>query len=128
MRRRVLLTLVAAMLWLLGVEVAPNLHLALHDSLAAHTHEGDATIFAHDGHTHRVAKHRSPRDLALDLEHGAHSLAHHHLALHPAPPPVLAPLPVDVEPTIVEQAAIVEPRSRALVRAIARGPPDLAIG
>ena len=128
MRRRVLLTLVVAMVWLLGVEVAPNLHLALHDVLAAHVHEGDATIFEHDGHTHRIAKHRSAHDLALELEHGAHALSHHHVALHPAPVPVLAPLPVNVAPTIVEHAAIIEPRSRALVRAIARGPPDLTLG
>ncbi|MEO8840466.1 MAG: hypothetical protein ABI591_00960 [Kofleriaceae bacterium] len=124
MSRRVVLALVGAVLWLGGVEVMPNLHLALHDSLAPHVHQGDTTIYE-GGHEHRVVRGRNARqhDLALRLEHGAHSLAHHGLAMQPAPPPVLAPLPVDRHATVVPQVAIIEPRSHRLVVAVARGPP-----
>jgi hypothetical protein len=128
------LALIAAVLWLVGVELVPNLHLALHDSLAAHSHEGDTTVFSPhrhaDGSEHRVvmrAGHRvhtrSAHDLALQLEHGAHSLAHHAAALQPAPAPVLAPLPIDRRPTEAAQIAIIEPSSRVVPRATARGPP-----
>ncbi len=125
MKRRVLLAFVGAALWFGGVEVVPNLHLALHDSLAAHVHEGDRMVFE-GTHEHRVVRTRDARrhDLALRLEHGAHSLAHHGLAMQPASPPVLAPLPVDLRPTLLPQVAIIEPRSRALVIAVARGPPQ----
>jgi hypothetical protein len=124
MSRRVLPALVGAALWLGGVEVMPNLHLALHASLAAHVHEGDTTLFE-GGHQHRIVRGRNARqhDLALRLEHGAHSLAHHGLAMQPAPPPVLVPVPVDLQFTVVPQVAIIEPRSHSLVVAVARGPP-----
>jgi len=125
MNRRVLLALLGAILWLGGVEVVPNLHLALHDQLGAHVHEGDRTIFAHEGHVHRAPKRpRSNHDLALRLEHGAHSLAHHSVALHTAPPVVLAALPVNVKPTIVADITIAEPDSRSLAHPVARGPPQ----
>ena len=124
MKRRALLAFVGAVLWLGGVEVVPNLHLALHDSLAAHVHEGDRTIFE-GTHEHRVVRTRDARrhDLALRLEHGAHSLAHHGLAMQPAPVPVLAPLPVDRRPTFLQELAIVELHSRVVPRAKARDPP-----
>lgn len=128
------LALVAAMLWLAGVELVPNLHLALHDSLAAHAHEGDTTVFTPhvhaNGSEHRVvmrAGHRvrthSRHDLALELEHGAHSLAHHAAALQPAPAPILVPLPIDRRPVERAAIAIIEPSSRGVPRATARGPP-----
>jgi hypothetical protein len=132
-----MLALVAAVLWLAGVELVPNLHLALHDSLAAHTHDGDTTVFAPhhhaDGSEHRVvmrAGHRvrthSRHDLALELEHGAHSLAHHAAALQPAPAPILVPLPIDRRPVEAAAIAIIEPSSRVVPHATARGPPALA--
>lgn len=129
-RRLHTLAYAALVLWLAGVELVPNIHLALHDALAEHTHEGDVTVFAH-GHVHRVVPaHRVPRDkraaerdLALRLEHGAHSLAHHAAALQPSPPPLLVPLPIDRRPLILAEVAIVEPRSRSIPRANARGPP-----
>jgi len=128
------LALVAAVLWLAGVELVPNLHLALHASLAAHTHDGDTTVFAPhhhaDGSEHRVvmrAGHRvharGTHDLALELEHGAHSLAHHAAALQPAPAPLLVPLPIDRRPLLAAAIAIIEPSSRVVPRAMARGPP-----
>lgn len=126
--------LCAVVLWLVGVELVPNLHLALHDSLAAHAHEGDTTVFTPhrhaDGSEHRVVmraghrvRTRSAHDLALQLEHGAHSLAHHAAALQPAPAPVLIPLPADRRATVAAEIAIVEPSSRVVPRATARGPP-----
>src|SRR3569832_1730716 len=80
--RRTALALVAAVLWLAGVALVPTLPLALHASLAAHTHDGDTTVFTPhhhaDGSEHRVvmrAGHRvharAAHDLALELEHGA---------------------------------------------------------
>jgi len=128
------LALVAAVLWLAGVELVPNLHLALHDSLAAHTHEGATTVFAPhrhaDGSDHRVVlraghrvRTRPSHDLALQLEHGAGSVAHHAAALQPAPAPILAPLPVDRRATTAPEIAIIEPSSRVVPRAMARGPP-----
>jgi hypothetical protein len=124
MSRRVVLALLGAILWLGGVEVVPNLHLALHDQLAAHIHEGDSTIFAHEGHVHRAPKRpRSTHDLALRLEHGAHSLAHHSTALHVPSAPVLAAVPIDVRPIVVADLAVVAPDSRSLSRPSARGPP-----
>jgi hypothetical protein len=129
------IALVAALLWVTGVELVPNLHLALHASLAAHTHEGDTTVFTPhhhaDGSEHRVvmrAGHRvharSAHDLALELEHGAHALAHHAMALQPAPAPILVPLPIDRRPTLTPEIAIIEPSSRVVPRAMARGPPS----
>src|SRR6185312_2389224 len=127
------IALCAAVLWLVGVELVPNLHLALHDSLAAHAHEGDTTVFTPhrhaDGSEHRVvmrAGHRvharTAHDLALQLEHGAHSLAHHAAALQPAPAPILVALPIDRRPTVAAQIAIIVPSSRVVPRAMARGP------
>jgi hypothetical protein len=129
-----MLALCAAVFWLAGVELVPNLHLALHDSLAAHAHEGDTTVFTPhrhaDGSEHRVvmrAGHRvhtrSAHDLALQLEHGAHSLAHHAVAFQSAPAPILAPLPIDQRPTVAAEIAIIAPSSRDVPRATARGPP-----
>jgi hypothetical protein len=131
------LALVAALLWLVGVELVPNLHLALHDSLAAHAHEGDTTVFSPhrhaDGSEHRVvmrAGHRvrahNAHDLAVQLEHGAHALAHHAAALQPTPAPILAPLPIDQRPTVAAEIAIIVPSSRDVPRATARGPPRAA--
>ena len=132
--RRTALALVAAVLWLAGVELVPNLHLALPASLAAHTHDGDTTVFTPhhhaDGSEHRVvmrAGHRvharTAHALALELEHGAHSLAHHAAALQPAPAPLLVPLPIDRRPLLAAAIAIIEPSSRVVPRATARGPP-----
>jgi hypothetical protein len=127
------LALAALVLWLAGVELVPNVHLALHDALAEHVHEGDVMVFAH-GHVHRaISTHRgaraprdkraADRDLALRLAHGAHSLAHHAAALQPAPVPILAPLPVDRRPLILAECTIVAPGARPLPHANARGPP-----
>ncbi|MEO8552370.1 MAG: hypothetical protein ABI678_20475, partial [Kofleriaceae bacterium] len=76
------------------------------------------------GHRKARDQRAAERDLALRLEHGAHSLAHHAAALQPAPIPVLAPLPVDRRPLVLAEVSIVEPHSRSIPRAMARGPPS----
>lgn len=107
-RRRVVAT-IACLLWLLGVEVLPNLHLASHDA-STHEHTPAGTIVtvtfgsaphAHDGsvHSHDAADHAAERrdELAIDdpvSTHVASGLAHRAIALHEPPPPLLAPLPV----------------------------------
>ncbi|HTR49130.1 MAG TPA: hypothetical protein VMJ10_00405 [Kofleriaceae bacterium] len=133
-RRRARLALVAACLWLFGFELVPDLHLALHDYLAPHTHDGDGISFVHrhaDGTVHRIspAKHRRAgdgADIAIELEHGAHSLAHHAAAVRPTLPSLVVPVPVDRRPVLVKAVAVDELVSIPSVRAVARGPPSHA--
>jgi hypothetical protein len=140
------IALAAIVLWIAGLEVFPNLHIALHDSLAPHTHKSDGdTVFsvsfedtAHvhpDGTIHRpTGSHRagpkhpvSPKsrtqDLALRLAHGAHAFAHHTAAVTPSAPPLHMPLPVDRRPTYVAAVATTTWISEPVARASARGPP-----
>ncbi len=117
--RRVLLALIGAVLWIGGVEVVPNLHLALHDRIAPHVHVGEATIFEH---THAPRK-RVGKSLAVQLAHGADGLAHHAAALHVAPFVHLVPLPIDRRPQLLPEIAIISPEARFTARANARGPP-----
>ncbi|MFN0252180.1 MAG: hypothetical protein ACKV2T_35215 [Kofleriaceae bacterium] len=95
--------------WLLAVEVLPNVHLHSHGD-HAHEHAADGTVITvsfessthrHDGVTHSHADaHEPARDtkkkardiLAIDHVpdlHAAAGLAHRALALHEPPPPVL---------------------------------------
>ncbi|MBK9035970.1 MAG: hypothetical protein IPL61_32770 [Myxococcales bacterium] len=112
-RRR--LALVAVLLWVVGIELGPDLHLALHRHLAAHVHEGDGPTTATIVHVHYDAPHRhgpngedvwdstegsepvpmgpvAARAVAGRAAHGRHSLAHRGLALAPPPPPVAIPI------------------------------------
>ena len=140
-RRRATFALTACVLWLLGVEVLPNLHLASHD--ADHTHEPDGTIVrvsftsthAHaDGTVHRDhgdpdhehGVRREVRDqLAIEVPggHAASGIAHHARALHQPPAPVVDPTPLQQPLIFVER----QPNARlALAHAAppsARGPP-----
>jgi hypothetical protein len=146
-RRRRAFATIACLLWLLGVEVLPNLHLASHDeSTHEHTPAGmivtvtfGAAAHAHDGSVHshdaadraaelaRHAEREQHRDqLAIDdpvSAHVASGLAHRALALHAPPPPLLAPLPV----VRLVTNAIAVPVGRASVAFVAtadaRGPP-----
>lgn len=145
-RRRAYAAL-CALVWLIGIEVLPNLHLASHE---ASTHEhttagmivtvtfGTAT-HAHDGSVHahdaadraaelaNAAARGQHRDrIAIDdpvSTHVASGLAHHATALHAPPLPPLAPLPAVQLVTNV----IVLPVGRACVAFVAtadaRGPP-----
>jgi hypothetical protein len=140
--RRRRLAVMACLVWLLGVEVLPDLHLATHAWLPAHQHDGDApnstelamtvhaettaaaaAAHAHDGvlHRHGAAQHRG-RDQD-DLEgserapapgHGQQSLAHHALALAAPAPAILHPLPVD---------HVVVPLDHAVAQLVAIAPP-----
>ena len=127
------------MLWLLGVEVLPDLHLAGHE--ADHTHEPDGTIVRTTFGTHAHADgvvhadhidHEIERDhhrrhgdqLAIDHPaHGAAGIAHRALALHQPATPLLAPLPIARAMLWLER----EPNERLTAadaaRPAARGPP-----
>ena len=131
----------AALLWLLGVEVLPNAHLAFHDD--DHTHEADGTIVAthhddHDDHddvdgdhhhaalAHDRAEPDEPHQLAIDTEtpgHAAAGLAHHALALHQPPPPDIAPLHVPCASARCEAAPDDQIHSIVAACSAARGPP-----
>jgi hypothetical protein len=139
-RRRVRLAVMACALWVLGFEALPDLHIALHDRLAPHRHDG-ATIVTvtfgepvhrhPDGSLHRATdeapRRRRPDDLhaqlATALAHGDHGLAHHGLAATPPPPPLLRPLPVRRLTTFAIAAQAIAPWSFSPGRAVARGPP-----
>ena len=142
-RRRATFAVAACVLWLLGVEVLPNVHLATHE--ADHTHQADGTIVRvsfggthshgggvihadHDDHDAGEPdrdRDREQRDqLAIDVPaHGAAGIAHRATALHQPPPPVVAPLPVTRAMLWIER----EPNARVdaahAARPLARGPP-----
>lgn len=92
--------------------------LPAHDDLEA----GDASVGS-DAAPRELS--RAEVALALRLEHGGHALAHHALALHPAPPPALVPLPFHRHLTEAPHTAILEPGSWSVPEAAARGPPTL---
>jgi hypothetical protein len=142
------LAVVATLLWLLGFEVLPNLHLAVHAELAPHDHGAAVTTNADGlrvtvtfgGHRHDDGSWHHHEDDARDVgttasgehdgataprapDHGTHSLAHRTLALHAPPPVVTAPLPVTRTLTWIEIARDDAPRSPAAPTAVARGPP-----
>lgn len=138
-RRR--FAVMACLVWLLGVELLPNLHLATHARLPAHDHGGDAppgdelvirvhrdttaaSLHAHDGalHAHGPRAPMTDRDGVAfegaapprDPGHGDHSLAHRALAHVAPPPPIVHPLPVDHH---------VVPVAHAVARLVAIAPP-----
>ena len=154
MRRR---GLALAVLWIVGFEVMPWAHIALHDHLAPHHHDANGADVIDDDHDHdaevdeHAAHHGDDLDAEVDehgvpvhvhdvgdvackvtnadakliaaLNHGAHSLAHHGIAVPVPAPVVTTPLPVDRRPITL---AIAEPRawvSAAIPEAAARGPP-----
>jgi len=73
-QRRRAFAICAAVLWLLGVEVLPNLHLAHHDH--HHTHTADGSIVAtHDDDADSDSDSDSDADVDVD-EHAAHHARH----------------------------------------------------
>lgn len=65
----------ALLLWIVGVEIGPGLHIALHGRLAPHVH-GVADAKRGSGHEHRHGRHH---------EHRADGVGHggaHHVASH----------------------------------------------
>jgi len=128
-RRRV--AVLACLVWLFGVELLPDLHLALHDRIGAHVHDGDAPITTSGGltvrvhrtttaHLHAGAEHQHPGRLdaaspvtvddqlddapAPPREHGRHSLAPRARARPPPAPLLPPPLPLDHRPLAVTHA------------------------
>lgn len=146
-RSRARLALAGCALWLVGVEVMPAVHEAMHDHLAPHHHAAESivtvsfedTTHRHpDGTIHYVAHGDRPaaqpaRDRAThdrrvrgdDPGHAA-GLAHHAAALAPVPPPITTPLPVDRRPSWVVVAQSLELVTRDPLAATARGPPTAA--
>ncbi len=146
-RRRVALSL--AILWIVGFELLPWAHIALHDHLAHHHHdENGADVLDEqrdDDHDSAVDEHGVPVALDHDddddhapltdgeqrlldaLAHGAHSFAHHGIAV-PVPAPVMtAPLPVDRRPITIEEAPRPAWVSAPVPEASARGPPAFLV-
>jgi len=104
------LAIVTLVWWGLGIELAPGLHVALHEFLEHHHHDGDPT---HDD------DHGTPNP-----EHGQHSLAHKHIAiLKQQPQPAVPPSTILtlLEITCRNHAP---PPSRRPDRVRARGPPS----
>lgn len=133
-RPRRALALATCVLWLLAVEVLPNLHLAEHDH--HHTHAADGTIIqlpaaeaALDADDHDDDDDDGdPSQAALDhapLGHAAGGIAHRIAALHQPPAPLLAP--IDVARMVWRVAAA--PRTAVyrigIARPTARGPPSV---
>ena len=129
--------------WLLAVEVLPNVHLAAHADGHAHEHAVDGTVItvsfgddvhSHDGVTHShgrtaaKAKRTASRDaLAIDRVpdlHAAAGLAHRALAIHAAPPPVLDAVAVDRVETELVAPATGRATIVVVTTADARGPPS----
>jgi hypothetical protein len=118
------------MLWLLGVEVAPAIHLARHHE--DHTHDANGAVVVehqHGGHAHhhRVRRsHPTRPQLAIDEPRSAHhaaGFAHHAVALHDPPPPILEPIEVARVAIDVEHVLTDRPASSMLAEPKARGPP-----
>ncbi|MGE0785483.1 MAG: hypothetical protein AB7S26_07335 [Sandaracinaceae bacterium] len=127
----------ALAIWIAGFEVGPFVHVAFHDRLAAHHHDGEEHTHAvgADGwrshasseHTHdapaRAGRKRSAprRAHAPTPSHGAHSLAHRGVAafaipigLPPLPPPDEAgPLEASRPSRAPDLAPRERPRARA---------------
>ena len=147
-RRRRWFAATACVLWLLGVEVLPNVHLAFHHD--DHTHAADGTIL-HDEHAHAHAHghghghghdhgaaapaehrpHRDRTDGASTIDHAASihdaaGVAHRAIALHRPPPPLLEPLPVPRAAWRLECEPDRAPHDALRARPNARGPPAAA--
>jgi|GEM_PF-3190530 len=111
---------IACALWLLGVELAPGLHVALHARLARHVHDAepgpvvtvhfDDAWHAHGGsaHSHGFTPPLDDPDpissgfhapVPFDPGHAGHSLAHRALAL--ASPPIVQTAPLQVPRAIL---------------------------
>lgn len=156
-RRRI--ALVLTILWIVGFELMPWLHIALHDHLPHHHHDengADVVDDDHDGdvdeHAADAAEHHEDDDLDAEvdehgvpvhvrivddakathdaevalleaLHHGAHSFAHHGIAVPVPSPAITTPLPVDRRP--ITLAIALQPAwiSAPVPEASARGPP-----
>ncbi len=120
LRSRSCLGLLAALIWLLGIELLPGAHVALHAHLAPHSHDGDPTptVVSKPGaavtvrvshvegspelrRSERPTPARRPASddptMAMprpDPVHGRYSLAHRAILFHAPPPALLVPTPI----------------------------------
>ena len=153
-RRRVALSL--AILWIVGFELLPWAHIALHDHLAHHHHdENGADVLDEPRDEQHDEEHDDDRDAAVDehgvpvalgahdddddddhapltdgekhllgaLAHGAHSFAHHGIAVPVPAPAITQPLPVDRRAITLDERTAPAWVSAAVPEASARGPP-----
>jgi hypothetical protein len=111
------LAVVLGLLWLLGHQVLPDLHLATHAWLAPHQHEGDAPR----------------RVLTVTFAGGARAsatpAAHRHGAVehrHAARPAATAPASAPRQPTVTASQAIDGPGERSAVPDLGHGARSLA--
>src|SRR5438067_932657 len=122
----------ACLLWLLGVEALPAVHMATHDG--HHTHAADGSIVAtDDDHDHDAPdddfygidqRSRATPITAFDHPehaHAANGLAHHAVALQQPAPPLLAPLPIAPPALPVVFAILDQIASAHVARPTARG-------
>lgn len=131
--RRRAFAIAACVLWLLGIEVLPGVHLAHHDHHHTHAadgsilqledHDHDALADAHDQRRHVDADGQLAIDHPIESGHQAGGVAHHALALHQPSPPLLAPLPVVRGESRVVLAVADLRFTRTMARPAARGPP-----
>lgn len=150
-RRRQTVALATCLLWLVAVEVLPNLHLARHSD--DHTHAAGGAIVhtrptstqehEHGGRTHRHAGTASeteqvhaqkPRarkrvaQLAFDdahsSGHAAAGIPHHALAIIEPEPPAVEPLEAARGSWHIELAASQLVSASPLRCSLARGPPQ----
>jgi hypothetical protein len=124
--RRRRLAMFACVLWLVGFEFAPLLHVALHDHLGHHHHDaGGAVVDDHDDDHDDAddADDSKVTHVEAGLAHGRHSLAHHGVAVQPPAPAITKPLPVDRRAIFIAPIAAVDPITFEPLIARARGPP-----
>lgn len=134
----------AALLWCLGVELGPNLHIGLHARLAPHVHGHaaghDHTHHHHAHHEHVAARHpdqehveaphagnepaHHARMRAVDPDHGRHDPLHRGIAvmLVAAPDPVAACVAYELLAATSWVTTPICDRAPREVRV--RGPPD----
>ena len=140
------------LLWVLGFELGPDLHLAMHGALAPHVH-GHASQHEHEhehehehdvqdrhdasDHDHGAAHHSVATDhpigarvasgvalvRALDPGHGRHDASHRGIAVKVPP----SPMPVIVSADVLRIACVDQPHGqphgRGPLHTRARGPP-----
>jgi hypothetical protein len=78
MRARELPALIFALIWLLGYEVVPFAHLAMHAQIGAHVH--GASTHCHGDVCHGESVDGKPDDASDPVSHGAGSLEHRGVA------------------------------------------------
>ena len=139
------MAIAAILLWIGGIEVGPNLHVALHARLAPHVHDAvtgavvrvafGAGSVAERPHVHptgrstRPARRRAARALRLDVARAGDS-PHLHgiLAWSAPPPPITHAIAVDRVAIAIAAHAPIDPISFSPGRAVARGPPLVTLG